>query len=94
MNFLFAYCNNLESLNFIFENTGNLREMIYMFVECLKLKEIDLTCFKIQNDINMDCIFNNCREIEEIIINENIDPTFIKEELRQVNLNENIIKII
>ena len=38
-------------------------------------------------------MFEGCTQLKEIMINNNIDLTFIKEELIKANLDENIIKI-
>jgi surface protein len=96
MNYMFNECLILPSLDLSSFNTKNVKSMNSMFTKCNKLVKLNLSFFDTRNCKNneKELMFSECKELREIIINKSIDPTFIKEELRKANLNENIIKII
>ena len=67
-----------------------------MFSKCNKLMKLNLSFFDTRNckHNENELMFSECEQLIEILINNSIDPTFIKEEIRKANLNENIIKNI
>ena len=56
MTCMFSGCGNLAEINLLFQNkTKKLNAISYMFQNCAKLKEIDLTNF----DVNLVKIVKN-----------------------------------
>ena len=67
ISFMFLHCENLEKINLNF-NTENVINMHGVFEHCYSLKTIDLSSFKTDKVSNMSYMFNECTQLEEIII--------------------------
>lgn len=59
---LFSTCNS-DSLNLSEFDTSNVKNMAYMFYNCIYLKNITLTNFNTQNVLNMGLMFNGCNSL-------------------------------
>ena len=65
MNGMFNECSEIDHLNLSNFNTSNVTNMLAMFNDCRKLKEIiGIEKFNTINVTNMCCIFSNCSELE------------------------------
>lgn len=64
----FAWCRNLKyvSDNMTSNTFDNVRDMSYMFFECINLEEIQLDNFKTPKVVNMERIFSSCEKIESL----------------------------
>ncbi len=66
LSFLFAYCNNLETIDLNSYDSTHITNMLGMFNECKNLKSVDLSEFKSTKDINMEFMFNGCKSLKII----------------------------
>ena len=63
MGYMFAYCNNLVSLDVSHFNTQNVTAMEYMFSECNNLTSLDVSNFNTQNVTDMSEMFSECKNL-------------------------------
>ena len=63
MGYMFAYCNNLVSLDVSNFNTQNVTDMEYMFSECNNLTSLDVSNFNTQNVTTMSEMFSECKNL-------------------------------
>ena len=76
MEFMFHHCEKLEEITFPTSfKTDNVIKMKAMFGKCSKLKKLDLRNFNTKNVNNMSYMFDNCYDIEEILIDPKIYQT-------------------
>ena len=67
MKWMFTSNYNLEFINFGNNfYTNKVTDMSGMFVNCSKLKELDLSTFYTSNVTNMQKMFNNCEELTSL----------------------------
>ena len=67
MKWMFTSNYNLEFINFGNNfYTNKVTDMSGMFVNCRKLKELDLSTFYTSNVTNMQKMFNNCNELTSL----------------------------
>ena len=67
-------CENLAEINLLFQTkTKKLNDISYMFQNCAKLKEIDLTNFDTNLVIDMTNLFKNRKKIKNINGLNNLD---------------------
>ena len=72
MSFMFSWCESLEYLDLSNFDTSNVGNMENMFSGCHKLKEIKgINYFNIQNNCNIEEIFNFCNELDYLTISSN-----------------------
>ena len=72
MAFMFDSCKSLEYLDLSNFDTSNAEYMQGMLVRCSKLKEIKgINNFKIQNNCDIEGIFNFCNELDYLTISNN-----------------------
>ena len=86
---MFNSCESLEKLNIIknFEYS-KVKFMNHMFQNCDKLKEIDLSGMKdIKDDVNMNKIFDNLKDVKIIVNSKTIDK--FKEKFQGINFVKN-----
>ena len=67
---MFENCKNLINIDLSSFTTENVRKMNNMFANCEILVNINLLNFEI-NHINNGVIFPGCKQLKNIIINEN-----------------------
>ena len=78
MSFMFHNCQNLQELNFSSSfKTNNVTNMRTMFGKCFKIKKLDLSNYNTENVKDMSYMFDQCNNLEEIII----DPKFVTENI-------------
>ena len=63
---LFAYCECIESINFINFQRKNITNTSFMFYKCSSLKEINFYNFKTDNVDDMRCMFYDCSLLEKL----------------------------
>ena len=64
---MFSTNQNIEFINFGNNfYTNKVTDMSLMFLNCSKLKELDLSTFYTSNVTNMQKMFNNCEELTEL----------------------------
>jgi len=63
---LFAYCECIESINFINFQRKNITNTSFMFYKCSSLKEINFYNFKTDNVDDMRCMFYDCLSLEKL----------------------------
>ena len=75
---MFGYCTGLESIKFG-ENfkTDNIKSMQSMFINCEKLKKLDLSSFNTSSVTNMDNMFDKCYALESIKFGENFNTSSV-----------------
>jgi surface protein len=68
MKAIFGKCTSLEKLDLRNFNTSNVKDMSYMFDECINLKEILINpkTFITKNVTNMGHMFNKCNNLQDI----------------------------
>lgn len=66
MDGMFAFCNNLTSLDISSFNTSNVIDMSNMFYYCSKLTSLDLSGFDTSNVTTMANMFNTCEKLTNI----------------------------
>ena len=70
MSFMFHFCLNLTEINFSSSfKTDNVIKMKGMFGKCYNLKSLDLTNFNTSKAENMSFMFDQCSNLEKILIN-------------------------
>lgn len=73
MMYMFALLNNLEEIQGIEDlDMTNVERMSFMFLECKKLKKLDLSKWNTENVTSMSGMFKDCQQLTEIIGIENI----------------------
>ena len=71
---LFYYCDCIESIYFKKFYRNNITNMNYMFFRCSSLKELNLNNFNTNNVTNMSYMFNRCVLLKEVnVSNFNIN---------------------
>ena len=68
MNYTFADCWNLTSLNLSSFNTSNVKYMDHMFYNDYSLSLLNLSTFHTNKVINMDYMFANCYNLTSLDI--------------------------
>ena len=63
---MFAYCNDLVSINFSNFDTSNVKYMSYMFFYCEKLTSLNLQCFNTTNVEDMSYMFFYCEKLTSL----------------------------
>lgn len=63
---MFAYCNNLTSLDLTGFNTANVTSMSNMFVSCGRLSSLNLTSFDTSKVTGMGSMFYNNSELQSL----------------------------
>ena len=66
MDWMFAFCNNLTSLDISSFNTSNVIDMSNMFYYCAKLTSLDLSGFDTSNVAEMDSMFAECDKLSSL----------------------------
>ena len=66
MNYLFAYCNNLKSVDVSKIDTSNVMYMNHMFYECKELLNLDLSTFNTSNLYYVYDMFNGCTNLQTL----------------------------
>lgn len=64
MNFMFAYCTSLTSLDVSHFDTTNVTNMYYMFINCSSLTRLDLSSFYTPNLTDFGRIFSGCTSLQ------------------------------
>ena len=65
MNYFFATCSNIISLDFSNFNSSNVTDMYCLFSKCIRLKEIKgLNKLNTKNATTFDGMFQRCNELE------------------------------
>ena len=96
MSRMFMNCKNLESLNLKNFEVGNVTDMNRMFFECENIKSINL-CFvgfginNNDNNINVECMFNGCVNLKEIILNKKLKYNNILNQIKNDKINAKIL---
>ena len=63
---MFAYLDNVSSLDLSGLDTSNMTSMSYMFYNSKSIKNIDVSSFDTSKVISMDYMFNNCNNLKNI----------------------------
>ena len=95
--YLFKYCDCIESINFKKFCRNNISKMCGMFCGCSSLKELNFISFNTNNVVDMSCMFYGCCSLKELNINNfnfhkvsNISKMFFYcSSLKELNLNLN-----
>ena len=66
MQYLFAECYSLKSINFSNWDTSSLENVESMFYSCSSLEYVDLSGFNTPSLINMDSMFFDCISLKSI----------------------------
>ena len=66
--YMFAGCNNITEINFIYFNTKYVSSMKYMFYNCSKLKRLNLLNFDTSFVTDMNNMFSGCKNLENLDI--------------------------
>ena len=66
MNYLFAKCSSLVSLDISNLNTSNVIQMAYMFSGCSSLESINLESFNTENVVRMFRMFSGCSSLKSL----------------------------
>ena len=66
MTYLFAYCDDLTSIDLSNFDTSNVTDMSYMFYYCSGLTELDVSSFDTGNVTSMYDMFYYCGSLEEL----------------------------
>ena len=103
MNFMFISCQELSEIKFSDNfKTSNVKTMRGLFKKCFKLKNLDLRNFTTENLVNMGYMFDECTNLEQILINKEFKTTLVKnmiylfhkcknlKEINNGNINENL----
>ena len=64
--YLFNYCDNIESINFIKFHRNNITDMSYMFYKCRSLKVLNLSNFNTNNVTDMSNMFFKCKSLRAL----------------------------
>ena len=64
--YMFAFCNKITQIDFIYFNTKYITSMKYMFHKCKNLKYINLLIFDTQNVIDMSDMFSFCENLNNL----------------------------
>ena len=68
INYMFAHCKSLITLNLSNFDTQNVSDMSWMFFGCKSLKELNLSDFKTNKVTNMEGMFYQCLALENLNI--------------------------
>ena len=75
-NGMFRDCKGLISIKFGDKSVfDKVKEMSYMFFQCVKLEKLDLSNFNTKNVENMESMFNNCKSLNSITFGNNFDTS-------------------
>ena len=66
MDYMFANCSSLTSLDLSSLNTASVTTMIYMFGNCSKLTSLDLSSWNTENVETTNSLFLNCSELTTV----------------------------
>ena len=75
---MFAYLDNVDTLDLTGLDTSNMTSMSRMFYECSNLVDIDLSSFNTSKVTNMGSLFNSCSNLTSINIT-NFDTSNVTE---------------
>lgn len=68
--FMFSGCENLKYITGLKNlDTSNVKDMSYMFANCIKLKRLDLSSFNTSKVTNMGGMFINCMTLRSLYLN-------------------------
>ena len=93
--YLFCFCNCIESIYFKKFYRNNINNMSFMFYGCSSLKELNLDNFNTNNVTNMSSMFDKCSSLKELNLNyfntnnvTNMEKMFNEcSSLKELNLN-------
>ena len=89
---LFYMWNNLEYLDLTKFNTSNVRDMLWMFSRCSKLKEINvINRFNLKNCINKSSMFDGCKELDYLTVSYS---KIITDNKKFIEKNQNSISVM
>ena len=66
MNYMFAGCSSLKSIDFSSFNASNVTNMSGMFCSCSSLESVNFSSFNTNNVVNMNSMFQNCSSLKSI----------------------------
>src|SRR5574344_200161 len=66
MSYMFAYCQNLTSIDFSSFDTAKVIDLSGMFSDCASLKTLNLSNFNTSNVIDMSLMFFNCPSLTSL----------------------------
>ena len=90
---MFMSCTNLESIeNIEYLHTENSRSMYYMFYNCNKLSNLDVSNFDTKNVQSMQCLFAGCNSIDFLDLS-NFNTEKVTNMFRMFDSCKNIIKL-
>ncbi len=90
---MFMSCTNLESIeNIEYLHTENSRSMYYMFYNCSKLSNLDVSNFDTKNVQSMQCLFAGCNSIDFLDLS-NFNTEKVTNMFRMFDSCKNIIKL-
>ena len=73
---MFSGCENLAEINLLFQTKmKKLNDISYMFQNCVKIKEIDLTNFDTNLVTDMTNLFKNCKKLKNMNGLNNLDTS-------------------
>lgn len=86
---MFLSCSNLLYLDLSSFKFKNIKSMNSMFSNCSNLFSINLSSIDTRNcqHDNNTSIFQECRNLKQIVIKNNIDFEFFKDELQKAKIN-------
>ena len=64
--YMFAECQNIKKINFIYFNTKYVTSMKYMFYNCTNLININLLTFNTKNVSDMSYMFCSCHKLKNL----------------------------
>ena len=66
MDYMFAYCKSLKSIDLSNFNTQNVTSMRYMFAYCSSLTSLDVSNFDTKNVKDIETMFSSCSNLKSI----------------------------
>ena len=75
MKSMFAFCNNLTTLNVTNFDTKNVTDMYAMFYECNNLTTLNVSNFDTKNVTDMTQMFHGCNNLTTIYVSEKFVTT-------------------
>lgn len=66
--YMFLYCEKLESIDFSGFNTSKVTNMEYMFFGCNSLKKLNISSFDTSSVTNMEGMFGSCGSLKKLNI--------------------------
>ena len=92
MSFMFDQCFSLSSIKFPSSfSKNNLKNICYLFAKCYKLTKADLSNLKTENVKDMSFIFDDCVNLETLLIDP--DKFITKKVTSMCNMFENCNKL-